>query len=380
MSTEKENLELDNFWDESPGLEMPDSMIPKGSEEDSTEETDEVEETEEVDDTSEEEFEEESEENKKPQGEEESDEEEEEEIEEDEVIANSYEVFKDSIFKYLPEDYEFKPTEEGFEDAVKTVEKTLFDGVHNQYLNQIESNPKAKSYLEFLIATKGQGDFEKWQRINSVDISNYTEDDIKETEVAKAVVTEYYKTLGMEDEDILQKLEDLEDFGSLEKEAKLSLKYLPKEQEKKSKDLVDEYQSKKKSREEVYESNKKILEDTVNSLNLPKDKKGKVVEAVIKPVRLRDGSETTHFNLLLNQVQSNPEHILQLSSLLLDYDPEKGFNIDSIITKRQNTKTTKSIREKLEKLEKSSPISKSKSTYGSHKRTKTPDITEGSFI
>lgn len=371
MSTEKENLELNEFWDETPGLELPESMVPESTEEVETSEEEVIEEEE----TQEEETEEIEEEE-----EEESQEEEEEQVEEDEVIANSYEIFKDSIFKHLPEDYEFKATEEGFEDAVKTVEKNLFDGVHNQYLNQLETNSKAKSYLEFLIATEGQGDFEKWQRINNVDISSYTEDDIKETEVAKALVTEYYKTLGMEDEDILQKLEDLEDFGSLEKEAKLSLKYLPKEQEKKSKDLIEDYQTKKKSREEVYESNKKILEDTVNSLNLPKDKKGKVVESVIKPIRLRDGSETTQFNLLLNQVQSNPEHILQLSSLLLDYDPEKGFNIDSIITKRQNTKTTKGIREKLEKLEKTSPISKSRSTYGSHKRIKTPDVTEGSFI
>jgi len=170
---EEENLEFEAFWDDS-ALEL------------SEEEVDKLEVSEEEDQEDQEEQEQEEEESSEEESEE-SEESEEDEIEEDEVIQKGYEVFKDSVFKYLPEDYEFKATEEGFQEALDAVQVSLFDNVHNQYLAQLETNEKAKSYLDFLVATEGQGDFEKWIKINSSDLSSYTEEDIADTDVAKVI-------------------------------------------------------------------------------------------------------------------------------------------------------------------------------------------------
>jgi hypothetical protein len=100
----------------------------------------------------------------------------------------------------------------------------------------------------------------------------------------------------------------------------------------------------------------------------------------MKPVRLQGGYETTEFNLILNQVQTNPEHIIQLTSLLLDYDPSKGFNFDKVLSKKENTKAVKSFRQKLADLDRDSPIVKTKGSHTSHSRTKAPDITQGDFF
>lgn len=365
MREEFDNINEDEFWDMN-ALELT-------SEEESIEESEEEEEIEvdstETDvDTEEESEEEESEES-----------EEEEEVEEDEVIAKGYEIFKESVFKYLPEDYKFEATEEGFENALKAVEVSLFDNIHTKYLEQIGENDKARKYLDFLVATEGQGDFEKWMKVNSTDLSGYTEEDLQDTDVAKAVLTEYLKFQGMEDEDILVKLEDAEDFGTLQKEAKIALKYIPKSQEKESEKLIKEYETQKKSRDEVYESNYNILKQSAEQINLPKEKKQRVVDAIMKPVRTQGGYETTEFNMILNTVQSNPEHIIQLASLLVDYSPEKGFSLDKITSKKENTKAVKNFREKLAALDVSSPIGKTRGSHSSHSKSKAPDITEGEF-
>jgi hypothetical protein len=360
-----DNINEEEFWDLN-ALELPEEAQPvevEEEEEEVIEETDDetVEETDESEETQESEEEEESD-------------------EEDEVIAKGYELFKDSIFKHLPEDYKFEATEEGFENALKAVEVNLFEDIHSKYLGQLEGNEKAKAYLDFLISTEGQGDFEKWMKVNSTDLSGYTEEDLKDTDVAKAVLTEYLKFQGMEDEDILVKLEDAEDFGTLEKEAKIALKYIPKAQEKETTKLVEDYKTQKKSRDEVYTANYDILKKTADQINLPKEKKQKVVDTIMKPVRLQGGYETTEFNLILNQVQTNPEHIIQLTSLLLDYDPTKGFNLSKVTDKKENTKVAKNFRQKLAELDVSSPIGKTKGSHTQHRKTKAPDITEGEFF
>ena len=368
MSEEtQEIMNEDEFWDDG-ALELSEEEV------EAMESTEEVEEdAEDIEETTEEDVEDTEE------SVEESNETEEEE-EEDETFVKGYDIFKENIFKYLPEDYEFKATEKGFEEALNVVEDTIAGNIHSQYLAQLEGNPKAKAYLDFLVKTEGNGDFDKWQKVYNTDISSFKEEDMSDNDVAKVVYSEYLKFQGLEDEDILQKLEDAEDFGTLEKEAKIALKYIPKIQEKETEELLKDYQDQKKNRDEVYQSNYNILSETAKQIKLPKEKGQQLVDSIMKPVRTQGGYETTMFNYMLNRVQTNPQHILQLASLIMDYDEEKGFNFDGIASKKENTKVARNFREKLTELEKAAPISKSKGSYKSHKRDKAPDITEGEFF
>jgi len=368
MSEEtQEIMNEDEFWDDG-ALELSEEEV------EAMEATEEVEEdAEDIEENTDEEVEE-------SEQEEGGEVEEEDEEEEDETFAKGYDIFKENIFKYLPEDYEFKATEKGFEEALNVVEDTIAGNIHSQYLNQLESNPKAKAYLDFLIKTEGQGDFEKWQKVYNTDITSFQEEDMSDNEIAKVVYSEYLKFQGLEDEDILQKLEDAEDFGTLEKEAKIALKYIPKIQKEQSEELLKDYYEQKRSRDEVYQSNYNILSETAKQIKLPKEKGQQLVDSIMKPVRTQGGYETTMFNYMLNRVQTNPQHILQLASLIMDYDEEKGFNFDAIASKKENTKVARNFREKLTELEKAAPISRSKGSYKSHKRDKAPDITEGEFF
>lgn len=368
MSEEtQEIMNEDEFWDDG-ALELSEEEV------EAMESTEKVEEdAEDIEETTEEDVEDTEE------SVEESNETEEEE-EEDETFVKGYDIFKENIFKYLPEDYEFKATEKGFEEALNVVEDTIAGNIHSQYLAQLEGNPKAKAYLDFLVKTEGNGDFDKWQKVYNTDISSFKEEDMSDNDVAKVVYSEYLKFQGLEDEDILQKLEDAEDFGTLEKEAKIALKYIPKIQEKETEELLKDYQDQKKNRDEVYQSNYNILSETAKQIKLPKEKGQQLVDSIMRPVRTQGGYETTMFNYMLNRVQTNPQHILQLASLIMDYDEEKGFNFDGIASKKENTKVARNFREKLTELEKAAPISKSKGSYKSHKRDKAPDITEGEFF
>ena len=158
MSEEtQEIMNEDEFWDDG-ALEL------------SEEEVEAMEATEEVEKDAED-IEENTDEEVEESEQEEGGEVEEEDEEEDETFAKGYDIFKENIFKYLPEDYEFKATEKGFEEALNVVEDTIAGNIHSQYLNQLESNSKAKAYLDFLIKTEGQGDFEKWQKVYNTDIT-----------------------------------------------------------------------------------------------------------------------------------------------------------------------------------------------------------------
>ena len=169
-------------------------------------------------------------------------------------------------------------------------------------------------------------------------------------------------------------------YNALEKEAKIALKYIPKIQKEQSEELLKDYHEQKRNRDEVYQSNYNILSETAKQIKLPKEKGQQLVDSIMKPVRTQGGYETTMFNYMLNRVQTNPQHILQLASLIMDYDEEKGFNFDGITSKKQNTKVARNFREKLTELEKAAPISRAKGSYKSHKRDKAPYITEGEFF
>ena len=299
--------------------------------------------------------------------------------EEDDVIKTGYEVFKDSIFKYLPEDYKFKATEKGFEEAVTKVEETLFESIHSQYLQKFETNPKATEYLNFIVETNGKGDIDKWVDINLK--NNYSDEDLTDETIQKKVITEYYKLTGIEDEDIEDKLNDLEDLNKLEKESKLALKYINKYKETSTDELINDVKVTETKLKEVYDNNKQVLTSLLTESKIPSVRKQKIVEEILEPVKLQNGSEMTMLDYRINVIKSNPEHIIQFANFLLNYDPNTGFDVKNIVSKTENTKTTKSLRSKLEEVERNSTMTKSKSNTSYRGKTeKDIDLSSVSFI
>lgn len=340
--------------------------------------------------TSDDEFEEEIQEEEIPEEEIEEedsnleDSEEEEEEDEDPVIKNGYDLFKDSIFKHLPEDYEFKATEKGFEEALEAVQGNLFNSVHEQYLEKFNDNPKVQDYLNFIIETDGKGDIEKWSAVNLKDsftVEDITGDD--KIDLQKQVIEQYYKATGIEDEYINEKIEDLEDFGKLEKEAKVAIKFLDKNKQEVNKSLVQDVKERERLERERFETNQSILNETISKTKIPKERQSRVIQEIMQPLKLKNGGEITMLDYRLNIIKNNPEHIIQLSNLLLDYNEKEGLNIGKLAERSVNTKTAKNLRSKLEEIEKNSTISKSKTSSSYETKTdksKNADLSKGSFI
>lgn len=295
----------------------------------------------------------------------------------DPLYEQGYDLFKDTIFSDLGDDYEFKATEEGFQDAIGKAEENIFQKVHQQYLDKVGTNQKAAKYLDFLIETDGNGDFEKWTQINEG--GSYSEEDLDSEDIQKKVITQLYELQGFDETDIRSKLEDLEDLDLLEKESKMALKYIDKSKGQENRNLVEEGKNVNNVRQETYDSNLSILNETLSGTKIPAARQKDITDAIMQPLALKDGGTITRYDYTLSQIRNNPEHIIEMTNLLLNYDPEKGFDINKIAQKNTNTKNTRSLREKLEELENSSTISKSKSGR-SQKRTSTgPDLSQISF-
>jgi len=307
----------------------------------------------------------------------EEDNEEDDEVEE-EIFKNGYETFKDSIFKFLPEDYKFKATEKGFEDALKETEKNLFENIHNQYLSNFENNPKAKEYLNFITETGGKGDVDKWIKINLSD--NYTEEDLENEEIQKKVIRAYYEKTGIEKDYIEEKIIDLEDFGKLDKEAKIALKYLNSSKDSENKNLIDGVKNQEIKEKEQYNINYEILNNIVKETKIPQKRQEYIIKEILDPVELSNGKKMTMLDYRLAVIKNNPEHIIELANVLMNYDPKKGLNIEKIINTKENTKQTKNLRQKLESIEGNSFISKSKSQAFNKGRKNNIDLSGASFI
>ena len=359
----KEEDEL--IWDEDSNLsslEVSEEFFEDTSKdqedlEEVVEETTEEEETEEVEETEEEVSEEVSEE-------EEVNEEEDEEV--DEVFKNAFEVF-DPLFQYLPEDFKPEYTEEGIEKGIEAVKSTIFDEVHQGYLNNLQKNEKASNYLDFLIKTEGEGDVDAWMKINIA--KDYSESDLESnTSLQKEVVTQLYESQNWDKDDIAAKLEDLEDLDLLGKEAKMALKYTTKNKEKMNEQLVEKAANTKEEQKAIYDNNKSILNDSFDKIGLDSKRKEQVIDAIMTPLELENGGQITMLDYKLAQIKNNPEDIIKLTNLVLAYEQGKGLNIGKIADRVATTKQTRNLRQKLEQMENSSTVSKSKSGRSKNKK------------
>jgi hypothetical protein len=364
----------DAFWDEDSSFQSTtddnDFELDPGPFDDREEESEEEEEENDVEETS-------QEENEESDNDEESNEEDSGE-KEDPLFQQSYELFKDNVFQYLPEDYEFKSSEKGFADAIQKVEESLIDRVHNKYLSNLQGNENASKFLDFLVETEGNGDFERWKD-NNIN-NNFTEEDLSNEDNQAKIVSRLYELQGYDKEDIATKVEDLEDLGLLEKEAKIALKQINKSRDQVNEELVEDGRNVKQREREVYENNMNILSETLNETKYPTKRRQAIVDTIMKPLELEGGGTITMYDYKLNQIKSNPDHIIELTNFLLNYDIENGFDLENIAKKRGNTQVTKSLREKLEEMESSSTISKSRSNKSRKIGSKQgPDLSEISF-
>jgi hypothetical protein len=248
----------------------------------------------------------------------------------DDIYQVYFEDLKDKDFLDLPEDFEFKGTEDSLKEALEVsktriAEKTREDIVAG-FQDFVYKN------LEQIQNTYNTVDFEQ------VDLSD---------EATQKEVVKYYlkKTTKFKDEQIEKKVNQLEQFAELEDEAKTALDEL-KVLDKEEKDLLarqaaDYEVAQAKARQDADKLFRKTLKETdeVSGIKINKDR---VFNSLYNTIKLEDGTVTTSFNKNLQEVLSDPKKTIFLAHLL-----ENNFELNKIEDTKVNTKAAKVLKEKL---------------------------------
>ena len=268
-------------------------------------------------------------------------------------------------------------SEEFFEDTSKEeddLEEVVEETTEEEETEEVEETEEEVSEevneeedLDFLIKTEGEGDVDSWMKINIA--KDYSAADLEDnTSLQKEVVTQLYESQNWDKDDIVAKLEDLEDLNLLGKEAKMALKYTTKNKEKMNEQLVEKATNTKEQQKAIYANNKNILNDSFDKIGLDSKRKEQVIDAIMTPLELENGGQITMLDYKLAQIKNNPEDIIKLPNLVLAYEQGKGLNIGKIAERVANTKQTRNLRQKLEQMESSSTVSKSRSGPSKNKK------------
>jgi len=262
----------------------------------------------------------------------------EEEEEEQETIINSEESAEDEeyvkgIFEYLkeqkvintPEDFEFKATEEGLQEAIeksKELERaSLYDSLYD------EMPEEGKKLVEYF--KNGGTDVNEF--IQTYQEPDFEQISVEDEEVAKAILYNLYtKTTRFSEEKILKEIKRIADGGQILESAEEARQELVGIQ----KDERDALNAKAAKQLEENEKRLKEAKQEISSLLKTKevlgveieDKEAKALEAsIFTPVKTEDGI-TTSLMQRLQTALSNPEELLILAKLA-----KEDFKIDFLV-------------------------------------------------
>lgn len=270
----------------------------------------------------------------------------------DDEMSNSqlealYEALLEEGALDLPDDFKFDGTPKSFNTAIDTTFSNLTTKAQNALLDQL--SPEVRDVVRYNLTTqKGVNDFLKEKSnvpvIGELDITN--EDN------QKYVLAEHYKaTTNYSPEKIRKLISRIEDLGELEYDAKeayqelLELKINQEEKNKKDYEARQEQIRNQKAQEkQLYES--LVQESTL----VEKARKEKLRNFLVNEHRVKgENVMLTGMSRTLQEISRNPEHIVQLADLLLDYDKGKGLALDRF-EKKQVAKKTKEVLSRMDRV------------------------------
>ncbi len=290
-------------------------------EETSTTETEETEETEEVEETKEEEKE-------VP-------------TEDKDFYSATFDLYKEKGFLYLPEDYAFTPTEEGFEDALSK----SADGFKEAVFEDLKSELPEKGLALLDYMRQGGQDIDQFIKIHTA--PDYaTLDTSNEVNQKMVVKTWLEKSTKWNEAKIDKHIQNLEITGELESEAdeaKTGLSELSiTEKAELTKNAQAEARARKESEARAVESLSTVIKSAKDVNGYPiSEKDSHLISKLLKPIKLEDGTTTTAYNYKHAQLMRDPKFALLLAKLV-------DSNLDfSQLQNKTETKVTKTVHTKL---------------------------------
>ena len=252
------------------------------------------------------------------------------EDEESDLIKANYEFLLTNGALALPEDYEFKSTPKGLEKALADSTENLKGIVVEEMFSALPD--QGKQLLQYYL--NGGTDIEEFIKISS-EPSAATLNLEEESDQEYAVKSYYKATTSFSDAKIQKHIDGLKANYSLKEEAEeLSLELDELKNARKAQFVAQaavEAEANKAAAAEAMRSFKETVTgfQEINGVPYSKEDANKVVEALYRPIKLKDGTVTTRFNYNLESALADPKKIALLNKIL-----ESDFKFDFLSRKK----------------------------------------------
>lgn len=228
---------------------------------------------------------------------------------------------------------------EGFTKVASTIANKKAEQRFNQMLEQ---HPLAAGLAEY---EANGGDPEKYISTYFPE-QDYTEMEVSSDDVQqqKQIVRKSLEQQGFDEEDIESQIDDFENAGILENNAKRSLKLLAKNQQKQQEQLEQEREQLREKRQqqaqEQYQKTVDLVEDNkIEGINIPENQKQEFLKYVFEPVDEQGNS----------QAAIDSQKLDLDKRLLITYLNFSGYQLDDLIDDQAERKSTKNIRDAINK-------------------------------
>jgi hypothetical protein len=233
---------------------------------------------------------------------------------------------------------EYDDTTEGLTNFVKDVAQNIAEDQLQQLFNQF---PEVQQHLDYVLAG---GDpkrfFEAFNPNNDLSDYELTRDDNR---AQKAILFQYFKAKGHDDDFAMESINDFEETGKLYDKAMRAQKSLAETQKEYRRQLVEEQKKERQQREEEVQEFWNEVAGVIESEN---DFAG---------VRIPDRKKSEFFNYISMPVGPNGETKRDMdyqkaelqTKIAIDYLLFNGFNLKDVIETKARTKSVQSLRDRI---------------------------------
>jgi hypothetical protein len=247
-----------------------------------------------------------------------------------------FEFLKNNNLLLVEDDFEFDGSEE---KLIEAKERTI--GNYQKMALDAIMDHLPEDFRGILSYTLGGGtDYKKFLEAPKFDESTQ--------EGQASIITSYYKEhMKWDDSKIERFIQKMDEDELAEEAADLKEKIREKQSEMIEAALEQQKYLQQKADDDRREEIKQITTSIEQAGFVEAKRKPNLKNFIFNPVRKNDGMRS-EFQRVLASIQSNPNHLIQLADLLMDYNKEKGLAYERF-EKKAETKLTQSLKTNLNK-------------------------------
>lgn len=258
----------------------------------------------------------------------------------DEIATKYYEFLREQAVLNLPEDFEFDGSPEKVEEALLLTKERTKEQIKQSMLAQV--SPELHPALEYIL-DGGKSLQDVIAAYNEPDFDNA---DLDNEEHQRAILFEYYSQTSNYTPEKINKIIDRLSPEDLADEARETVDELKQLAAERKATLAQQAKLEREAEQaRIQKETEKLTSLIDESKSFDEARKNRLKTFMFVPVN-NGQTRATQLATTMQQVTSNPEHLIQLADILADYNPKSGFSMDRI-KKQLKTQTNQSFKDYL---------------------------------